>query len=398
MRIRGNVPTMMRPKLLHLTTVDSSLVHLLLPQLLAFREAGFDVVGVSATGPFIPQLEAAGIQHIALRNSTRRNAPWYDVAAFFEFLLLCRRLKPDIVHTHNPKPGVWGRIAARVAGVPRVVNTVHGLYATPTDSWLRRTLVYSLERIASAFSHAELLQNEEDLPVLVRLGIPESKLTVIGNGIDLVRFDPNVLTPDAREIVRSEWGVAPDTVVVGAVGRMVAEKGWRELFAAIETLRAQGCAVVLVAIGSADPDKADALSDTELAEARASGVILPGWQNTIEHSYPGFDIFCLPSWREGFPRAAMEAAAMGLPIVATDIRGCRQVVEDGVNGTLVPVRDQGSLANAIRVLAQDAKLRAKLGSSGRLRAVRDFDFRQQVVASLHSYGHRARPDLATLGT
>jgi glycosyltransferase involved in cell wall biosynthesis len=383
---------MTRPKLVHLTTIDSSLELLLLPQLVAFREAGFDVIGVSATGQSVPVLEAAGIHHVALRNSTRRNAPWYDVAAFFEFWLLCRRLKPDIVHTHNPKPGVWGRIAARLAGVPRVVNTVHGLYATPTDSWLRRTVVYSLERLAAAFSDAELLQNEEDLPVLLRLGIPASKLTVMGNGIDLARFDPEALAPDARDIVRSEWGVAPNTVVIGAVGRMVAEKGWRELFAAVAKLRDEGLPVALVAIGRADPDKADALGDAELAEARANGVIMPGYQLAIERCYPGFDVFCLPSWREGFPRAAMEAAAMGLPIVATDIRGCRQVVMDGENGSLVPVRDEDRLTDALAALIEDAELRDTQARSSRLRAVHEFDFQKQVAASLVAYGHTVPPN------
>jgi glycosyltransferase involved in cell wall biosynthesis len=379
-----------RPKLLHLTTIDASLVYLLLPQLVAFRDSGFDVIGVSAPGPFIPQLEDAGIRHIALQNSTRSNAPWRDAAAFCEFWLLCRRLKPDIVHTHNPKPGVWGRIAARLAGVPRVVNTVHGLYATPNDPWLRRTVVYSLERIAAAFSDAELLQNEEDLPVLLRLGVPESKLTVIGNGIDLVRFNPNALSPDAREIVRSEWGVAPDTVVIGAVGRMVAEKGWRELFAAVAKLRDEGLPVALVAVGQTDSAKADALRDEEVAKARANGVIMPGFQRDIERCYLGFDIFCLPSWREGFPRAAMEAAAMGLPIVATDIRGCRQVVEDDVNGSLVPVRDQDRLTDALAALIEDAELRDTQARRSRLRAVNEFDFQKQVAASLVAYGHNAR--------
>jgi glycosyltransferase involved in cell wall biosynthesis len=377
---------MARPRLVHLTTVDSSLVHLLLPQLRAFRDAGFEVVGVSAPGPFAPALEAEGIRHVPLRNATRASAPWRDAAALVEFWRLCRRLRPDVVHTHNPKPGVWGRIAARLAGVPRVVNTVHGLYATPEDPWPRRTAVYALERIASAFSDAELLQNEEDLPVLRRLGVPTRKLTVMGNGVDLARFDPDAVGPDARTAARAAWGVGPDTVVVGAVGRMVAEKGWRELFAAVAALRAEGRDVVLVAIGPADPDKPDALQVAELDAARADGVVLPGWQEGIERLYPGMDLFCLPSWREGFPRAAMEAAAMGLPIVATDVRGCRQVVADGVTGTLVPVRDAAALTTALRDLAGDPDRRRRYGRAARERAVREFDAGRQVAAILAAYG------------
>lgn len=377
---------MARPRLIHLTTVDSSLVHLLLPQLRAFRDAGFEVVGVSAAGPFVPALEAEGIRHIALRHATRSSAPWRDAAALVEFWRLCRRLRPDVVHTHNPKPGVWGRIAARLAGVPRVVNTVHGLYATPEDPWPRRAAVYALERIASVFSHAELLQNEEDLPVLRRLGVPARKLTVMGNGVDLTRFDPAAVPTGARAAARAAWGVRPDTLVVGAVGRMVAEKGWRELFTAVAALRDEGLDVTLVAIGPSDPAKHDALGTDELDAARAQGVVLPGWQEDIETRYPCMDLFCLPSWREGFPRAAMEAAAMGLPIVATDVRGCRQVVADGVTGTLVPVRDVAALTAALRTLAGDADRRRRYGRAARERAVQEFDVRRQVAASLAAYG------------
>lgn len=374
------------PLLIHLTTVDLSLVHLLLPQLRAFRDTGFEVVGVSAAGPSVPSLEAEGIRHVALRNATRASAPWRDAAALVEFWRLCRRLRPDVVHTHNPKPGVWGRIAARLAGVPRVVNTVHGLYATPEDPWSRRAVVYALERIASTCSDAELLQNEEDLPVLRRIGVPARKLTVMGNGVDLARFDPDAVGPDARTAARAAWGVGPATVVVGAVGRMVAEKGWRELFAAVATLRAEGRDVALVAIGPSDPDKRDAITAAELDAARADGAVLTGWRDGIERAYPGMDLLCLPSWREGFPRAAMEAAAMGLPIVATDVRGCRQVLADGETGVLVPARDVPALTDALRDLAGDPDLRRRYGRAAHTRAVHEFDVRRQVAASLEAYG------------
>jgi glycosyltransferase involved in cell wall biosynthesis len=384
---------MVRPRLVHLTTVDSSLVHLLLPQLRAFRDTGFEVIGVSAAGPHASALEAEGIRHVPLRYATRSNAPWRDAAALVEFWWQCRRLQPDVVHTHNPKPGVWGRIAARLAGVPRVVNTVHGLYATTEDPWLRRTVVYLLERLASAFSDAELLQNVEDLPVLRRLGVPAAKLVVMGNGIDLARFDPSTVSPEARAQTRAAWQVQPESVVIGAVGRLVGEKGWRELFVAVTALRDEGVDVTLVAIGPTDPAKPDALSREELDAAQAAGVVLPGWQDDIETQYPGFDLFCLPSWREGFPRAAMEAAAMGLAIVATDIRGCRQVVDDGVTGTLVPVRAPVALADALRELATDVERRRRYGLAGRERASRTFDVRTQINASLLAYGsatHEAR--------
>ena len=182
--------TLVGKRLVHVTTVDMSLVLLLGPQLRAFADAGMEVIGVSAPGPFVPQLEAWGIRHVPLRHATRSVAVGQDVLALLELWRLFRRLKPDIVHTHNPKPGLYGRIAARGAGVPGVVNTVHGLYASPEDRMSRRALVYSLERAASSCSGAELVQNPEDLQVLSRLGVPPGKLVLLGNGVELDRFRP----------------------------------------------------------------------------------------------------------------------------------------------------------------------------------------------------------------
>src|SRR4051794_14104636 len=148
-----------RPRLVHLTTADISLSLLLGPQLRAFAEAGYEVIGISAPGPHVKDLEDWGIQHIALRSATRSMDPRRDVRALFELRGLFRDLAPDIVHTHNPKPGLYGRIAARLARVPVIVNTVHGLYALPGDPLVKRAVVYTLERIASTCSHAELVQN-----------------------------------------------------------------------------------------------------------------------------------------------------------------------------------------------------------------------------------------------
>jgi glycosyltransferase involved in cell wall biosynthesis len=217
-----------RPKVIHVTTTDMSLDLLLGPQLEAFAAAGYEVVGASAPGPYVEAIEATGVCHVALRHATRAMDPRRDVAALGDLVKVFRRERPDIVHTHNPKPGWYGRLAAGLARVPVVVNTVHGLYATPGDPLTRRAVVYAL---ASVFSDAELVQNPEDVTVLRRLGVPRSKLTVLGNGIDLARFSP-AADPGARARVRAELGLTDGEVAIGAVGRLVWEKGLRELFAA----------------------------------------------------------------------------------------------------------------------------------------------------------------------
>lgn len=372
-----------KPLVVHVTTTDISLVLLLSPQLQAFSRAGYDVVGVSAPGPFVAELESAGIRHVALRNATRSKNLGRDVMAAGELYRLIGTLRPDIVHTHNPKPGVYGRLAAKAARVPVIVNTVHGLYATPQDRALKRAAVYSLERLAASVSDAELVQNPEDLDVLRRIRIPEERLHLLGNGVDLDRFRPGTeRAVQARERIRRQLGATDETVVVLAVGRLVREKGYLELFEAAGQL--PGGTMVVVA-GPIEPGKADALMPSETAAAEQRGVKILGHRPDVEDLYAGADIYALASHREGFPRSAMEAAAMGLPIVATDIRGCRQVVEDGVSGLLIPVRDAAALAVGIKRLAGDAGLRRSMGQAAARKALTDFDQQKVIDITLEVY-------------
>jgi glycosyltransferase involved in cell wall biosynthesis len=374
-----------KPLLVHVTTTDMSLALLLGPQLSAFAAAGYDVVGVSAAGPFVVDLEGAGIRHIALPHATRSVSPLDDVRAATELYRLLRRLSPDIVHTHTPKPGVYGRLGGRAARVPVVVNTVHGLYATPEDSFVRRAAVYGLERLAATCSDAELVQNEEDMATLSALRVPGERLHLLGNGIDLERFSPGPKSEAARRRVRAELGVDDTTVVVGAVGRLVWEKGYGELFAAAEQLRRRCPEVAVVVAGPSEPGKVDGIGPAAIAAAESSGVRFLGHRRDVEDLYAAFDVYVLASHREGFPRSAMEAAAMGRPIVATDIRGCRQVVEDGVTGLLVPPRDTTALTDALARLARDPSVRSAMGRQAEAKATREFDQRRLIALTLDLY-------------
>ena len=136
-------PDRARPVLVHLTTTDMSLDWLLGPQLRAFGEAGYDVIGMSAPGPHVHAIEAMGVRHVPVPAFTRSNDPVQDLRAFRQLVGLLRDLRPDILHTHNPKPGVLGRVAGRLTRVPLIVNTQHGLYAQPSDTWKRRKAAMS---------------------------------------------------------------------------------------------------------------------------------------------------------------------------------------------------------------------------------------------------------------
>jgi glycosyltransferase involved in cell wall biosynthesis len=375
-----------RPTLVHVTTTDISLERLLGPQLEAFADAGFEVIGASAPGSYVDALARRGVRHVAVKHATRSVAPLDDSRALVELVKLFRRLRPAIVHTHNPKPGVYGRVAARIAGVPIVINTTHGLYALPDDPAPKRALVYGLERLASACSHAELVQNPEDLSVLERLGVGGEKLTLLRNGIDLRRFDPASISAIDVDAARVELGArAPTDVVVGVVGRLVREKGFPEVFEAARSLRDRLPGLRFAAIGPDEPEKPDSLRIHDRVAAEATGVRLLGNRDDIVRLYRAMDLYVLASHREGFPRSAMEASAMGVPIVATDIRGCRQVVEDGVTGLLVPPRHPAALAEAVAALAVDPSRRQQMGAAGRRKALHDFDQQRCIDLTLATY-------------
>jgi glycosyltransferase involved in cell wall biosynthesis len=372
---------------MHLTTVDSSLRYLLRAQLTAVRDRGGDAVGVSAPGPDVDSLRRDGIRHVSLTASTREMDPLADLRAAAQLWRILRQERPDVLHTHNPKPGLYGRVVGRLARVPIVVNTNHGLYATEDDRRLRRTVVLALEAVAARFSHAELIQNPEDLEVLVRRRLNRrSRTRLLGNGVDLDRFRPGILPPVERAALRAELGAGPSNVVVGMVGRLVAEKGVLELLAAARLFDDR---YVVAVIGPDDPAKSDALDPGTVRGAEAAGVRFLGLREDVDRLYGAMDLFVLPSWREGFPRAAMEAAASGLPVIATDVRGCRQVVDHEVTGLLVPVRDPDALSKAIHAVGEDPTTRAAYGAAGAAKARREFDERRVVRTVLDTYASTA---------
>ncbi|HWC42385.1 MAG TPA: GNAT family N-acetyltransferase [Actinomycetota bacterium] len=383
-----------RLKVAHLTTTDLTLRYLLLGQLRRLAAEGYEVTGISAPGPNGTALEAEGIRFVPWRNATRAWNPVADVKALAELVALLRRERFDLVHTHNPKPGVLGRVAARAARVPLVVNTVHGLYATPDDRLRKRAAVLGAEWLAGRCSDLELYQSEEDLRWAARLRLArKGRSHLLGNGTDVGQFDPAQVPPERAAALRRELGIPADAVVVGAVGRLVAEKGYRELFAAARAVRRADPRVRFLAVGAPDLEKADAIGEAELVAA-AEDVVVTGWRDDVRDLLAVMDVFVLASWREGMPRSAIEAAAMGRAMVLTDIRGCREVARHDREALLVPPRDPEALAGAISHLAADPALRDRLGTAARTRALERFSEAQvaeRVVAHYQGLFARRSP-------
>jgi len=367
---------MVQPMLAHITTIDMSLRYLLLNQLRSLQQAGYEVVGISSSGPEAKAIETAGIRHISVP-MTRNLTPLADLASLWCLFRVIRREQLTIVHTHNPKPGLLGQLAARMAGVPVVVNTLHGFYFHDHMSPARRRFYIALEKLAACCSDVILSQNQEDIQTAIREGIcaPE-KIKHLGNGIDLGRFDPANLTLQDVACKRSEVGLPTEALVVGFVGRLVREKGLEELFAAARLVREKVPNVRFVFIGPIDTDKPDVLAPESAGEYGIAAIChFLGMRQDMPELYSLMDVFVLPSHREGFPRAPMEASAMQVPCVVTDIRGCRETVEQDRNGLLVPLGDIQALAEAIVELLTDREKARRMGEEGRRMALERFDER-----------------------
>jgi glycosyltransferase involved in cell wall biosynthesis len=370
----------------HITTADVSLRYLLLNQLCAVRDRGYVVAGVSSPGPDVPALEQAGIPHLAVP-MTRRLTPFPDVLSLLRLWRLFRSRRFTVVHTHNPKPGLLGQVAARMAGVPVVVNTLHGFYFHERMAWPARALFVASEKVAALCSDVILSQNPEDVATAIRLRIARpDQIRLLGNGIDLRRFDPRRLFPETRNRVRTALGVGRDVPVVGFVGRLVAEKGVRDLLMAAAIVAHRCPTVRFLLVGGVDAEKPDRMTPEVAREMGLGDVcVFTGVRQDMPEIYRAMDVFTLPSYREGFPRAPLEAAAMRLPCVVTDVRGCRQAVAHARTGLLVPAGDVEALADALVALIEDPILAARFGEEGRRRALLEFDERRVFATVLAEY-------------
>ena len=363
-------------RVVHLTTVDMSLALLLGTELEYDVGIGLDTYGLSASGPYVERVEALGVHHVALESLTRAWRPGDDLRATRELYDALRRLRPDVLHTHNPKTGVIGRVVGRAAGVPVVVNTCHGLWAGREDRLRKRAAVYGAEVAAAALSDAELYQNPEDRQTLGRF-VRGRKTRVVGNGTDLHRFARD---RDQAARLRREWGIAPDELLVGGVGRLVAEKGVGEFVRVAQRMKDDAR---FVWVGPADPDKSDAVAMED------GPVHFVGERADMAAVYNAFDVFVLPSYREGFSRSAMEAAACETAMVLTDIRGCREIGTHERDLLLVPARDVDALESAVGRLVADAGLRERLARAAGTRAREQFDQRRVARWSVETYAAAA---------
>jgi glycosyltransferase involved in cell wall biosynthesis len=364
------------PALPRVLIVGGSDVRARLPLMERLRDE-FELVAVGA-GPE-PAFADAGFAYRAYAPVHPRVSPLDDARAFLALARIFRAERPRLVHAFDTKAGVWGCLAARAVGVPIAIGTVNGLgFLFRDDTWKRRLLSRSyraLQWLACLASQATVFQNPDDARVFVERGITRREKVVLvpGSGVRSDRLDPARFDADARARLRRELGIGPDDVLVTMVTRVIRSKGVLELLAAARALRARRPRLRFLLIGAHEPESMDRLDETAL-RALAAELIWPGRRDDVAALLAASDVMAFPTgYGEGIPRVLLEAASMALPIVTTDSPGCREVVEEGVNGFRIAIGDAVALAAALERLADDPALRQRMGEAGRERAIERFD-------------------------
>lgn len=340
---------------------------------LALRDAGHDLLLISPPGPYGEKLLALGLrwQPVAMDRSSLN--PLREAALLWRLWRLFRCESPALVHGFTIKCAVYGALAARLAGVPARVNSVTGLGYVFTSEDLKarllRPLVRGLLKLALGGRGERLiLQNPDDVALFERAGLVDASQVrmIAGSGVDCLRFVARTAHQDDAA------GTRPLRVLLAS--RLLWDKGIAEYIVAARRLRGEGRAIRFLLAGAPDPGNPSGVPEDTVRAWQAEGVIQ--WLGHVE-DMPGLlanvDLMVLPSYREGLPKSLIEAAACGLPLVTTDVPGCREVVIDEVDGLLVPPRDAESLANAIARLHDDPALAQRLGETARSKALAKFD-------------------------
>jgi glycosyltransferase involved in cell wall biosynthesis len=340
----------------------------------------FDLVALGASPTLAERFSAEGFgygtYHLAEQG---RVSPVADVRTVAGLVREFRRWRPQIVHAFDTKPGVWGCLAARMAGVPVAIGTITGfsfLYGSPHLKTRLAWFAYQrLQALACRFSDATVFQNHEDARHFIADGIVKTEKTkiILGSGVSTDVFSPECVSAEERHRIREELGLSAGETVVTMISRVIRSKGVLEFAAAARSIRADRPGVRFLLIGPLPRDSMDRLSDAEVRQLREA-VTWPGARRDVLAVLAVSDIVTLPTaYREGLPRVLLEAGSMGLPIVTTDSPGCNEVVEDGFNGFLTPASDSAALARAILRLIDDPELRFQFGKRSRERVVERFD-------------------------
>lgn len=369
-------------KILYFANTDWYLYNFRLNLARAMRERGNEVVLMSPAGEYGERLAAEGFRWIEFPLSRKGTNPLIELGTLKRLTEVYKKEKPDLVHHFTVKCVTYGSLAARDAGVPYIVNAITGLghvfVGNTLSVRLLRFIVRGLYKRAMGGTTV-IFQNPDDMNLFLKMGLVDEGQSVLirGSGIDVERFSP---LPEPET----------STPLVVLPARMLWNKGVGEFVEAAHILCNQGVHARFALVGMADSGNPEAVSLMQLGEWQKECVVeWWGWQEDITVVFAMAHIVCLPSYREGVPRVLAEAAACGRALVTTDVPGCREIVQDGENGFLVPARDAPALAEALKKLIANPALRRKMGLQGRKFVEEKFSNERVVTGTLAVYDRLA---------
>ena len=363
-----------------------------MPIMRALVKNGNRVTALVPYGPYAVRFSQENIRHKHYNISRAGLNPFKELKVVFSLFKILKQLSPDLVHTFTAKPNIYGTLAARLAGVPVIVNSVTGLgsfFVEVGRHGLMKFLLLRLYRLNGGLSNATIFQNEDDIILFRdnRLVSKEKVHLIKGSGVDLERFSQKKFSRENCINLKKCLGISPDTVVVTLMARLIWDKGIKEFCEAAHQLRNDTSRqFIFLLVGDYYDGNPNAIPHTYVESAvKDKKIVFTGWRDDVPAILAASDIVVLPSYREGLPVSLMEAMAMSRSLVTTDVPGCRETVEDGWNGFLVPVRDSNALACATGKLIDEPTLRYVMGRRSREKAEREFDVRFVVREHLQLY-------------
>ncbi len=373
-------------RLLRVTTASISLKLLLKGQFNFFKQQGFDVLTVSADGPEVKDILALGVAH-QIVPMTRAITPILDLICLYKLVRLIRDFQPDIVHSHTPKAGLLGMMAARICNVPMRLHTVAGLPLMEA-SGLKRWILKLTERITYSCS-TNVYPNSKGLYEFIQREFniqsfpsdnAKSKFKIIGrgssNGIDSIHYSRTPELIEAAHEIRSRFFIPDDIIVFCFVGRVVKDKGIVELVHAFKKLSSSVDARLLL-VGPFEQELDPLPEDVMHCIQHDTRVVVAGFQQDVRPWILASEVFVFPSYREGFPNVVMQAACLEVPCIVSDINGCNEIIEDQVSGLIVPPKDESALYEAMALMTRDQEKRISFVASARKFVAANFD--QQFV-------------------
>ncbi|MFZ6664025.1 glycosyltransferase family 4 protein [Peijinzhouia sedimentorum] len=369
----------MKKKLVRITTIPLSLKYLLGGQL-GFMNQHFDVTAISSPGVELDELESEGI-NIERVYMTRKITPLQDLRALMELYRIFKKIKPNIVHTHTPKAGLLGMLAAKMAGVPVRLHTVAGLPLMEREG-MERSMLEGIEKLTYSLAH-RVYPNSQGLKGFIldkKLAEP-NRVEVLANGssngINSQFFDLNDEIEKEANSLKTYLKLNEGEVIFLFVGRLVADKGINELIKAFDSLSRNYSNSRLILVGSMEEDLDPISGESLMILKRNKRIIQTGFKKDIRPYLHLSNIFVLPTYREGFPNVVLQAGCLHLPCIVTDINGCNEIIEDGVNGLIIPPKSTERLQNAMIKLLNQQELRKQMASQARAMVVRRYE--QNVV-------------------